>query len=350
MPGPHDRLFRYLFNHPARATALLRHNLPASLVAEVDWSSLRRESGTLVEGERETRNDLLFSARRLHGGEDAPPHYFLIEHQSTVERSMALRLHDYAWRLILHWREQHPASRWIPEVTALVVYARQGRSWSAPLRLEEHYRLPRSAASEEERLRWAVRFEYRVDDLSTQSEQAVREREGPPLVALGLLVLRLAGSEHLARRLPEWSELFAQVHASPNGPLALYRIIRYLHQLGDEPAHAALRRVLASFMKPERAEALMRTMEEVLKERGREEGLAKGRAEGLAEGEARGLAKGEAKGLARAVLQLLTARGVRVDEASRRRIQRCRDVGTLERWLERAVSATRISQVLDDPA
>jgi hypothetical protein len=255
---------------------------------------------------------------------------------------MALRLHDYAWRLILHWREQHPASRWIPEVTALVVYARQGRSWSAPLRLEEHYNVPAQAARTGRRLRWAVRFEYRVDDLSTQSEQAVREREGPPLVALGLLVLRFAGTEQLARRLPEWSELFARVHASDNGPRALYRIIRYLHQLGDEQAHAALRRVLASFMKPERAEALMRTMEEVLKERGREEGLAEGRAKGRAEGEARGLA--------RAVLQLLTARGVRVDEASRRRIQRCRSVATLERWLERAVSATRISQVLDGPA
>jgi predicted transposase YdaD len=71
MPGPHDRLFRYLFNHPARAAALLRHNLPASLFAEVDGSTLRRESGTLVEGERETRNDLLFSARSLHGGRAA---------------------------------------------------------------------------------------------------------------------------------------------------------------------------------------------------------------------------------------------------------------------------------------
>ena len=346
MTGPHDRLFRYLFNPPARAEGLLRHNLPAPLAAEVDWTTLRRESGTLVVGERETRKDLLFSARCLHSSESEPPHYFLIEHQSSVERWMALRLHDYAGRLITHWREVNPQSRWIPEITALVVYPRQGRSWSAPRRLEDHYRVPVRSAGTRRRRRWAIRFEYRVDDLSTQSEQAVRLRPGPPLVPLGLLVLTFAGTEQLALRLPSWSELFARVHAGAHGPQALYRVVRYLHQLGDEAAVGAVKRVLHSIMESERAEALMKTMEEVLKERGHEQGLAKGLAKGLAEGEARG----EAKGLAKALFRLLAAKGIHVDDASRQRIQGCMDVATLERWLDRAVQASRLSVVLDDPA
>jgi predicted transposase YdaD len=338
MAGPHDRFFRYLFGLPERAEALLRHNLPAAVVAEVDWSTLRLESGTRVQGGRETRQDLLYSARGVQAGESAPRRYFLIEHQSKVERSMALRLHDYVWRLIAEWREQNPASRWIPEVTALVVYAGRSRSWSAPLRLEDHYRLPEQAGSWEQRLRWVVRFGYRVDDLSSQSEQAVRGRAGPPLVALGLLVLRFARSEQLAGRLPEWSELFARVLAEVQGELALFQVVRYLHELGDEQVRRVLRRVIDSVMKPKRAEVLMRSVADVL------------RAEGRKEGKAQGLAEGEARGLARAVLQLLAARGVRVDPASRRRIQRCRDVARLERWHERAVSATRLSEVLDGPA
>jgi hypothetical protein len=333
MPGPHDRFFRYIFNSPVRAEALLRHNLPAQLTTEVDWSTLRRESGTLVVGERETRNDLLFSARCLRGGEDVPPHYFIIEHQSSIPRWMALRLHDYASRLISHWREVHPESRWIPEITALVVYPRQGRRWSAPLRLEDHYPGPAEAAGTRRRRRWAIRFEYRVDDLSIQSELAVLARPGPPLVPLGLLVLSYAGTEELARRLPHWSELFAQVDAGPSGPQALYRVVRYLHQLGGEQVHAALRRVLDSFMQPRRAEALMRTMAEILRE----------------QGWVKGLAEGEAKGLAKALLRLLASRGVHVDESSRQRIQACTDTATLERWLDQALSATRLSDVLDNP-
>jgi predicted transposase YdaD len=343
MTGPHDRFFRYIFSSPARAEALLRHNLPAQLTAEVDWSTLRLESGTLVVGERETRKDLLFSARPLHGGEDLAPHYFIIEHQSSVPRWMALRLHDYASRLISHWRELYPKSRWIPEVTALVVYPRQGRSWSAPLRLEDHYPALAHVAGKRRRRRWTVRFEYWVDDLSVQSEMAVRARPGPPLVALGLLVLSYAGTEELARRLPHWSELFAQVHAGPSGSWVLYRVVRYLHQFGDEQAHAALERVLNSFMQPQRAEALMRTMAEVLREQGHQQG----RREGKAEGKAEGLAEGEAKGLAKALLRLLTSKGMHVDEKSRQRIQGCTDMATLERWLENALSATRLAEVLD---
>lgn len=333
MAGPHDRFFRYVFNPPARAEALLRHNLPVPRSAEVDWSSLRRESGTLVNGERETRQDLLFSARSLHAAEDEPPHFFLVEHQSSVERRMALRLHDYAWRLITHWREQNPHNRWIPEVTALVVYPRQGPRWSAPLRLEDHYSA-RTRTSGTRRRNWSLRFEYQVDDLSTQSEQTIRARSGPPLVRLGLLVLRFAGTEQLAQRLTDWSDLFAQVHASAYGPPMLYRVVRYLLQLGDDRVRGAIKRMLHSILESERAEAIMKTAAEVLRE----------------QGHSRGLIEGEARGLAKALLRLLDAKGLRVDETSRQLIQRCKDVPTLERWLERALGATRLSEVLDGPA
>lgn len=160
--------------------------------------------------------------------------------------------------------------------------------------------------------------------------------------SLPLLVLRLAGTQKLAQRLPRWGELFAQVYDAGQGLQTLYRVVRYIHYLGDERASAAVKSVLHSIMESKQAEAFMRTMAQVLKDQGREEGLAKGLAEGLA--------KGEAKGLAKAVLQLLAARRIRVDKASRQRIKNCLDVATLERWLARAMNATRISDVLDGPS
>jgi hypothetical protein len=255
---------------------------------------------------------------------------------------MALRMHDYCGRQLRHWHEVHPHSPWLPEITSLVVYARQGPAWSAPLRLEEFYRGPAWAADLQHPGRSAPRLEYLLDDLSTQSEQQVLERPGPALVPLCLLVLRFAGTEELALRLPHWRELFSRVYTSPHGPQALYRITRYLQKLGDERAYEATKGVLHSLMETERAEAFMRTMEEVLKERGRQLGLA--------EGEARGLAKGLAEGLAKAVLRLLEARGVHVDDSSRLRIQSCMDVDTLELWHERALRATRLSELWDGPA
>ena len=121
-----------------------------------------------------------------------------------------------------------------------------------------------------------------MDDLLTQSEQEVRGRPGPPLVPLGLLVLSYAGTEQLAQTLPHWTDLFAQVHASAHGPQAVYRVVRYLHYVGDERVHRATARVLHSIMELERVEAIMKTMAEVLREQGHQRGLVEGRASGMA--------------------------------------------------------------------
>lgn len=213
----------------------------------------------------------------------------------------------------------------------MVYPPRPGRRWSAPFRLEDHYWMKNRTAGTRRRGKWDLSARYRLDGLSAQSERELLVHPGPPLVPLSLLVLRHAGTEKLAQRLPYWRQLFARVYFSVNGAWELYRVTRYLHNLGDERAHEVMRDVLHSFMEAERAEAFMRTMADVLKEQGRRQGVA----------------EGEAKGLVKAVLQVLDAQGVPVDDASRQRIQGCMDVATLECWHKRALTATRISEVLD---
>ena len=66
--------------------------------------------------------------------------------------------------------------------------------------------------------------------------------------------------------------------------------------------------------------------------------VAQGRAEAVAEGEAR------------ALLAALRARGVAVPDAARERILAEKDPERLERWVERAVVAASIAEVLDPPS
>ena len=80
----------------------------------------------------------------------------------------------------------------------------------------------------------------------------------------------------------------------------------------------------------------MRSYGEELIERGRQQGPAKGREEGLT------------RGRAEYILRTLTARGVQVDEAARERILSCTDLATLDRWFDRSLNATTLSEVLDD--
>lgn len=79
------------------------------------------------------------------------------------------------------------------------------------------------------------------------------------------------------------------------------------------------------------------------------QGEAKGRAEGLAEGLAEGAVKGEAKGRAEALLTVLQVRGIALDASSRERIVGCTDPEQLQRWIGRAVTASSLRDVLEEP-
>ncbi|AKJ03262.1 Rpn family recombination-promoting nuclease/putative transposase [Archangium gephyra] len=322
MPGPHDLFARYTFGHPERAAAELRTVLPAHVVSEVDWTSLRREPGSVVDPElRETESDLLFTAR-LRTGQPLLL-YVLLEHQSSVDRWMALRMLRYVVRQVERWRTEHPESSRLPVIIPLVMYHGVDGAWTAPRRVEELFELPG------EQWRTLVpRFEYLLDDLTAEREEALRARSGPPLARLAWLVLRYGRTPELARKLPDWTALFAQVHADAEGAEHLVVVIRYLLWVeGDAAVHTAARRVLHSVLDGQRAEELMGSWAEEMIERGVRKGLTLGRAE--------------------YILRILTARGVQVDEAARQRILTCTDLATLDRWFDRSLNATSLSEVLD---
>jgi len=319
MSGPHDRLARYTFGHPRRAEAELRAVLPERITAAVDWSSLRQEQISVVdEALKETRRDLLFSAR-LRTGKQVWM-YVLLEHQSSVDRWMAWRMLRYVQRLGDKWREEHPESMRMPVIIPLVLYHGEEGRWTAPRRVEELYDIPEG----EEWSELVPRMKYLLDDLTAEKEEALRARPGPALVRLTWLLLRHGRSEELAERLPEWTALFAEVYATPDGVEKLGRVVRYLLYVGGREAHEVAGQVLHSVMDAQRAEELMRSYGEELIEQGRQQGRAE------------------------ILLRILAARGVQVGEEARQRILTCTDTSRLDRWVDRALNATRLSDVLDD--
>jgi hypothetical protein len=60
-------------------------------------------------------------------------------------------------------------------------------------------------------------------------------------------------------------------------------------------------------------------------------------------------AAAEAKGVAEAILKVLEARGVAVNEEERQEILRCQELDRLDRWLRRAVLASSAGEVTSEP-
>ena len=67
-------------------------------------------------------------------------------------------------------------------------------------------------------------------------------------------------------------------------------------------------------------------------------------------GHTEGRTEGRTETQANAVLTVLRVRGITVSDAARTRILAQKDLACLERWLERAVTATSIADVIEDPS
>ena len=72
------------------------------------------------------------------------------------------------------------------------------------------------------------------------------------------------------------------------------------------------------------------------------------RNEGRVEGRSEGRVEGQAETAARDLLTVLRVRGIAVPEAVRERVQAEKAPERLARWLEKAVLATSIAEVIDE--
>ncbi|MCB9506158.1 MAG: hypothetical protein H6700_11695 [Myxococcales bacterium] len=69
--------------------------------------------------------------------------------------------------------------------------------------------------------------------------------------------------------------------------------------------------------------------------------------QGVAEGEARGRAEGVARGRAEALLAVAASRGLELSAAQRALVSECRDLATLDRWVVRAATVGRASEIFE---
>jgi predicted transposase/invertase (TIGR01784 family) len=334
--NPHDALFRHVFSRTENAAGELRAVLPEALAARIDWASLELVDGRFVDpalADRET--DLLFAANIA--GHDGYV-YLLLEHQSTVDQLMPLRLLRYLLRIWDRWLADHPAAKRIPVIVPVVLYhgERAGQAWTAATAMHQIFDLDDTTLGP---IRAFVpSFELLLDDLSRQDDEHLRARAMQALGVVALLLLKHArAADDLLAKMVTWAGMLREVLEAPNGLEALRPLMRYTMLVSEHVTVGDINALLVPAVGEQLREVVMTEGQRLIE---------KGRVEGEAKGEARGEARGEAKGRANAVLAVLTARGIAVPEPIRARIMSCTEVATLDAWLARAVTASSAAEVV----
>ena len=136
----HDAAHKLLYSHPHMVADLLRGFLPDGAWPGFDFATLEPLPASHVGWELQRREGDKMWRLRARAAPDGGWVYVLVlmEFQSRVDRSMALRVLTYtglAWEGLLRWREgsggEEPAGAPLPPVIPFVVYNGHPR-WTAP--------------------------------------------------------------------------------------------------------------------------------------------------------------------------------------------------------------------------
>jgi hypothetical protein len=279
----------------------------------VTRSTLKSESTSLIDPKlAELRSDVLFSV--VFAGRPAFV-YVLMEHQSSSDRWMPLRLLGYMVRIWEAHLQEHPRSERLPAIIPLVVHHGAG-GWTAARVFSDVIDLDDEARSL--LAEYLPSFRYQLDELSAATNEELMARR---MTAFGMATLiclsRAQTSDNLVSVLAGLLNLLDEVVKAPNGVAALGTILRYLLEVtkGAEQVHELARQL------GQRGEEAYMTAAQILTEQARAEGEAK------------------------VLLKLLEQKFGKQPSAVVERV-RSASIEELDRWVERVIKADSIEEVL----
>jgi predicted transposase/invertase (TIGR01784 family) len=330
----HDALFKATFSQVEHAEGELRVVLPPALVSHIDFSTLTLCPGSFVDEVFQDRHtDLLFSASIA--GKSAYL-YVLLEHQSTEDALMPFRVLVYIVRIWEAFLKAEPTAKRLPAIIPIVLHHSE-RGWRVATALEELLDVDADvlAALDDH----VPRFRFLLDDLSAQTDDALRARAMSALGRVALWCLRNARSpELLQKHLGRWADLVREVRAAANGAKALEMVLRYIYLVSDRLEVKDLLALVAREVSQEIAEDAV-TLGERLIEQGMQTGLQQGMQKGLQ--------VGEKQGRRDMLLRQLRLRFGELPETTVDRVNTA-DLAQLDRWAERVITSASLADLLQE--
>lgn len=121
IPNPHDRLFRQSLGLEPVARDFFQVHLPARVLSQVNLSILRPCPRTFLDEQLDQQeSDVLYLTQLKQEGRPCYL-YLLVEHQSSVDRWLPLRLVSYQVAILKSHRQQYPKES-LPAVFPMVYY------------------------------------------------------------------------------------------------------------------------------------------------------------------------------------------------------------------------------------
>lgn len=319
---PHDSAYKQFFSNPEMVESLLRDFVSADFIADLDFSTLERCSGSYVTDDlRERHDDIVWRVGWKKGSWCYVA--LLLEFQSTPDHWMALRTLSYTTLLLLDLVKTGKVREndGLPPVFPIVIY-NGGKAWKAPQDVAALF-----APMPESLKYYRPQHRHFLLDESRVSGEELDKSNG--LVAQ-LLRLERAQEPEQVRQIVR--ELIARLH----GPEYLSLRRAFTVWLG----RVVLKRSGITEEIPEFQD--LREVDAMLEER-----AAQWKNEYITLGRKEGEAKGEAKGLGRGIQLLLEARFGALPASVTTYISSSSDSNTLQKMMLSAYHAESLQSFIE---
>jgi hypothetical protein len=254
--NPHDKLFKHLLGEKENAASFLRSNLPESMVRHLDFDSMEVLQASFIDAQYvQSEADLLISV----GIAGSPGFvYVLLEHQSSPDKLMVLRLLSYMVRVWRRYTIENPEAGRLPVILPLVLF-HGPRGWEGPLDFHSLVEIPA-----EEFAVYTPAFHARLFDLSGPSGKALA---GSAMVRILGDILGALGKPDFTKRIKKVFETLDELAEAPSFARYFEILFRYILNVYDIPKQSLMDMAIDS-IKSDVREAAMTTYEQIKLEAG----------------------------------------------------------------------------------
>jgi len=275
----HDEIFRKSMENPIVAKEFLATHLPKDVLVLIDSTTVKLEKDSFIEPDlSETISDVLFSVKFNY--QDGYI-FLLLEHQSTVDKMMAVRLFKYMINICDLYLTTNPKAKSLPVIYPLIIYNGK-KKYNASLNIWNLFSHPDLARG------------FGTNDCQLINVHDIPDEELKEKVWSGILLffLKHIHERQLLKRWQEISYLLPKLSKITIGYDHIRNLLQYTLIFIEQNDKIELEKILKNSLTKEKGEELMPSIAQVWKE----EGIQIGLQDGIKIGEARGEAKGRAEG------------------------------------------------------
>ena len=270
--NPHDSCFRQLMHQTENARSFFERYLTPDLKDSIDLDTLALQSGSAVtEAFQQLHTDILYRVDFHAANDKAAPQpgylYTLVEHQSTPDPTMAIRLWQYKAALLM----KHAQDDYLPPIHTLVFY--HGRQTPYPYTLDLRLCFRTSQQAE-----YTLQGPPQLIDVQQQPDQALLTADNAGLFSYFFKHARDQDVSPALKLLPE--SIIQSIAQHPVGFYTLIILYKYYAEYANSDLPlTAFEAVADKLPSKEQREEIMNIGEAL-----RQEGRQKGRQEGMQKG------------------------------------------------------------------